>query len=136
MGALSDIRKTVVLNAPVEKVWKAVATAEGLAAWWVPSTFKPALGHEFVLHMGQFGDSPCRVTEIDPPNRLVFAWGKDWHLAFVLRDLGGKTELTLIHSGWDSDKVTEFNQPHASIRAFMESGWGDLPKLRAYVERQ
>ncbi|MCL4395200.1 MAG: SRPBCC domain-containing protein [Chloroflexi bacterium] len=134
MGALPDIRKTIVLNAPIDRVWNAVATSDGLAAWWMPNDFKPALGHEFVLHTGQYGDSPCKVTEFDPPNRLGFDWGKDWHLAFELREVGGKTEVTLIHSGWDSDKVTEFKQPHTTIRGVMEGGWGDLARLRKYIE--
>ena len=101
MGALPDIRKSIVLNAYIEKVWKAVATSQGLAAWWMANNFEPVLGHEFILHTGLYGDSPCKVTEINPPNRLCFIWGKDWSLAFELRDRGGKTELTLIHSGWD-----------------------------------
>lgn len=136
MAALPDIRKTVLLDAPIKKVWNAVSTSEGLAAWWMPNSFAPILGHEFVLHAGAYGDSPCKVIEIDPPNRLCFTWGKDWKLAFELREMGKKTELTLIHSGWDTEKVTEFGQPHPSIRGFMESGWGDLAKLRQYVEGQ
>ncbi|MFD1675709.1 SRPBCC family protein [Alicyclobacillus fodiniaquatilis] len=134
MGSLPEIRKTVVFNAPIEKVWAAVATAEGIAAWWMPNNFEPVLGHEFLLYTGNYGDSPCKVTELDPPNRLGFDWGKDWHLAFELRTLGDKTEFTLIHSGWDADTVTEFGQPHTVIRGVMEKGWGELKSLRAYVE--
>jgi uncharacterized protein YndB with AHSA1/START domain len=136
MTPLPDIRKTVLLNAPIQKVWDAVATSKGLEAWWMPNTFEPVLGYEFVLHTGQFGDSPCKVTVVEPPHRLVFTWGKDWSLAFELRESGGQTELTLIHSGWDSDAVTEFGQPHPQIRGFMESGWGDLARLRSTVEGQ
>jgi uncharacterized protein YndB with AHSA1/START domain len=136
MTPLPDIRKIVLLNAPIQKVWDAVATSKGLEAWWMPNTFEPILGHEFVLHTGQFGDSPCKVTVVEPPHHLVFTWGKDWSLAFELRETGGKTELTLIHSGWDSDAVTEFGQPHPQIRGFMESGWGDLARLRGFVEGQ
>jgi uncharacterized protein YndB with AHSA1/START domain len=134
LTALPDIRKTVILDAPIQKVWKAVATSEGLAVWWMANNFEPILGHEFVLHAGNYGDSPCKVVEINPPYLLRFAWGKDWQLAFELRELGQQTELTLIHSGWDSEKVTEFGQPHPSIRGFMESGWGNLAALRKYVE--
>lgn len=132
--ALPEIRKIVVLNAPIDRVWKAVATSEGLAAWWMPNNFQPIVGHEFVLHTGHFGDSPCKVTDLDQPYRLEFSWGKDWHLAFELRELDGKTELTLLHSGWDAQKVTEFGQPHTVIRQVMDNGWGDLGKLRQYVE--
>jgi uncharacterized protein YndB with AHSA1/START domain len=132
---LPDIRKQMVFNAPIEKVWKAVATSEGIAAWFMPNTFQPILGHEFVLHAGHFGDSPCKVTELDPPNRLAFNWGKDWQVLFELKDLGGKTEFTLIHSGWDADTVTEFGEKHVVVRDRMDNGWGALvDTLRKYVE--
>lgn len=134
--SLPEIRKTIILNAPIEKVWKAVSTSEGIAAWWMPNTFEPVLGHEFILHAGQFGDSPCKVTELDPPYRLGFNWGKDWHLAFKLKSLDGKTEFTLIHSGWEADKATEFGQPHTVIRSIMDGGWDKIvkEKLPSYIE--
>lgn len=135
---LPEIRKIVVLEAPIEKVWQAVATSEGIASWWMPNTFKPALGYDFILHAGPFGDSPCKVTELDPPNRLGFDWGKDWHLTFELKKLEDrKMEFTLIHSGWDIDKVTEFGQPHKVIYNIMDSGWEKIVKenLPAYLLR-
>lgn len=136
-GTLPEVRKTVILNASVEKVWKAVATSRGIAAWWMDNTFEPVVGHEFVLKSGQFGDSPCKVTELDPPNRLGFDWGKDWHLEFLLKALeDGKTEFTLVHSGWEADKLTEFGQPHPVIRGIMDGGWESIVKknLVEYVE--
>lgn len=132
---LPDIRQTIVLNAPIQKVWNAVATSEGIAVWFMPNDFKPEEGYEFHLEAGPFGKSPCKVTEIDPPNRLSFRWGKDWTLTFELADQDGKTEFTLIHSGWDIDQVTEFGQPHTVVRGNMEQGWeGIQKKLAAYVE--
>lgn len=121
---LPDIRKTIVLDAPIEKVWKAVATSEGMASWWMPNTFEPVVGQSFILHAGAFGDSPCIVTELEPLKRLSFDWAKDWHLTFELKeDANGKTEFILIHSGWDANKVTEFGQPHTQIREHMAGGW-------------
>ena len=134
---LTEIRKVIVLNAPIEKVWKAVSTSEGIAAWWMVSNFEPVLGRDFTLHAGPFGDSPCKVTELDPPNTVGFDWGKDWHLTFELKGLeDGKTKFTLIHSGWDAEKVTEFGQPHAVIRGIMDGGWEQIvkEKLPQYIE--
>lgn len=132
---LPEIRQTSVFNAPVRKVWDAVATAEGLAAWFMPNDFQPVVGHEFHLNAGPYGMAPCKVTEIDPPNRLSFQWTKDWTVTFELNDLDGKTEFTLIHAGWDADKVTEFGQPHSAVRENMAGGWiGLAKKLGAYVE--
>ncbi|MFD0695773.1 SRPBCC domain-containing protein [Paenibacillus sp. GCM10027628] len=134
-NTLPAVRQTLVLNAPIQKVWSAVATSEGIAAWFMPNDFKPEAGYEFHLEAGPFGKSPCKVTEIDPPNRLSFAWGKDWTLTFQLVDLSGKTEFTLIHDGWDPNKVTEFGQPHAAVREHMSQGWvGLVQKLGQYVE--
>jgi uncharacterized protein YndB with AHSA1/START domain len=132
---LPDIRQTLVFNAPIQKVWEAVATSEGLAAWFMPNDFQPVAGHEFHLNAGHFGMSPCKVTEIDPPNRLSFNWGKDWTITFELKEFDGKTEFTLIHSGWDADKVTEFGETHTVVRDRMDQGWAGLTKkLGAYVE--
>jgi uncharacterized protein YndB with AHSA1/START domain len=95
----------------------------------------PKEGYEFHLEAGPFGKSPCKVTSIDPPNRLSFEWGKDWILTFELVDLDGTTEFTLIHGGWDADKVTEFGETHAMVRDRMAQGWGQLQKsLATYVE--
>ncbi|MFK7695242.1 SRPBCC domain-containing protein [Paenibacillus sp. HJGM_3] len=132
---LPDIRQSVVLRAPIDKVWKAVATSEGIAAWFMPNTFEPVEGFEFVLKAGPFGDSPCKVTVLDPPNKLSFNWGKDWTLTFELVDQGGKTEFTLIHSGWHADQVTEFGETHAVVRERMSQGWSGIGnKLREYIE--
>ncbi|EKN68656.1 SRPBCC domain-containing protein [Schinkia azotoformans] len=118
---LPEIRKTIVVDAPIEKVWKAVSTSEGIAAWWMANTFEPVLGKDFILHAGPYGDSPCKVTELDPPNRVGFDWDKGWHLTFELKSLeDGKTEFTLIHSGWSVE--------NSKTREIMNEGWEKIVK--------
>ncbi|CAM3462209.1 SRPBCC domain-containing protein [Paenibacillus lactis] len=132
---LPDIRHTLTLKAPIDKVWQAVATSEGIAAWFMPNNFEPALGFEFQLNAGPFGMSPCKVTELDPPHRLSFNWGKDWTLTFELVEQGEHTEFTLIHGGWTADQVTEFGEAHELVRGRMDNGWAGLvQKLAGYVE--
>ncbi|MEC1720248.1 SRPBCC domain-containing protein [Schinkia azotoformans] len=118
---LPEIRKTIVVDAPIEKVWKAVSTSEGIAAWWMANTFEPVLGKDFILHAGPYGDSPCKVTELDPPNCVGFDWDKGWHLTFELKSLeDGKTEFTLIHSGWSVE--------NSKTREIMNEGWEKIVK--------
>ncbi|MBD8007554.1 SRPBCC family protein [Bacillus norwichensis] len=122
------IRKTIVLDAPIEKVWKAVSTSEGIAAWWMANTFEAVLGKDFVLHAGPYGDSPCKVTELEPLKRVSFDWDKEWHLTFELRSLEDeKTEFTLIHSGWSAETLNVFDT--------MNGGWEKIvkEKLPKYV---
>ncbi|RED58078.1 SRPBCC family protein [Cohnella lupini] len=133
---LPDIRQTSLFNAPVQKVWAAVSTTEGIAAWFMPPIgFIPEVGNEFHLDAGPYGKSPCKVTVVDPPNRLSFTWGKDWTLTFELEEKGDQTEFTLIHSGWNADMQTEFGEPHDLVRERMNGGWvGLVRKLGTYVE--
>lgn len=134
-NALPDIRKTQIFNAPIQKVWEAIATAEGMASWFMPNDMQPVVGHKFQINAGPFGMSPCKVTEAEPPHRLSFRWGKDWTLTFELKELDGKTEFTLIHSGWDTETVTEFGESHALVHDRMSGGWtGLVKKLGEYVE--
>jgi uncharacterized protein YndB with AHSA1/START domain len=101
----------------------------------MPNDLQPVEDHEFHLNADQFGMSPCKVIVVDPPNKLAFNWGKDWTLTFELKELGDKTEFTLIHSGWDADKVTEFGALHPAVRGNMDQGWAGLvKKLQAFVE--
>ncbi|WP_438350022.1 SRPBCC family protein [Paenibacillus sp. FA6] len=134
-GEIQEIRKTLVLNAPIQRVWDAVATSEGISIWFMPNDFQPIEGYGFHLDAGPFGKSPCKVTVIDPPRQLSFNWGKDWTLTFELVELEGTTEFTLIHSGWDADSVTEFGEAHALVRERMANGWiGMVESLRKFVQ--
>lgn len=122
---LHDITQTVVLNASIQKVWEKVSTAEGIAAWFMPNDFEAKEGHEFHIQ-SPFGPSPCKVLEIDEPNRLSFAWDTDgWIVTFILKDLGDKTEFTLIHGGWKEadSKISKVNEKSTVIRDRMSKGW-------------
>lgn len=130
VNKLSEIRKTVELNASIEKVWNAIATSEGIAQWWMKNTFNPG-STEFKLISDQFGESPCKVTKLDPPKNLAFNWDKDWHIEFILKELSPeKCQFTLIHTGWDANKQTSFGQPHTVIHKVMDDGWANMLQNR------
>ncbi|WP_127585368.1 SRPBCC family protein [Paenibacillus koleovorans] len=132
---LPPIVQKVTLNAPIERVWSVVATSEGIASWFMPNDFQPELGYEFHLNAGPFGMSPCKVTELDPPNRLAFSWDEDWSVTFALEEKDGVTEFTLIHDGWPADGSTRFGQPYAVVRETMSGGWvGIVAKLARLFE--
>ncbi|WP_066306522.1 SRPBCC domain-containing protein [Bacillus sp. FJAT-29814] len=137
VNTLEDIKKSVVIEAPIQKVWDQVSTAEGIAAWFMPNDFKPEVGYEFHLQ-SPFGPSPCKVTELDPPNKLSFKWDTEgWFASFILKDLGGKTEFTLIHGGWKAadEIIGKAGQKSSVIRETMSGGWeGIVQKLKRIVE--
>ncbi|MDF1996699.1 SRPBCC family protein [Peribacillus frigoritolerans] len=127
-NTLQDIKKTIILEAPIQKVWDTVSTAEGIASWFMPNDFQPKVGHEFHVQ-SPFGPSPCKVTELDAPHRLSFSWDTDgWFISFLLKELDGKTEFTLIHGGWkEPDTIlTKPNEKSSVIRDRMNHGWEQI----------
>jgi len=124
-GKLPDIVKTITLNAPIEKVWDTVATAEKIASWFMPNNFQPIEGHEFTIQ-SPFGPSPCKVERVDAPHFLRFAWDEDgWFVTFELKEVGEQTEFTLTHGGWKeaSHIIPKANAATEAIRTKMDGGW-------------
>ena len=123
-----------VFDAPREAVWQAWTDPEPLAQWFGPrgiSTprdkirmdLRPGVVASLVMVDDASGEEyPNSGTylEVAPPERLV--WKDDGYpdgtgagtVTITLRDLGGKTELTL-HA------VADFTEP---MRAQAEVGWG------------
>ncbi|MGW6301899.1 SRPBCC family protein [Peribacillus butanolivorans] len=137
-NTLQDVKKTVILEAPIQRVWDTVSTAEGIASWFMPNDFQPKVGHEFHVQ-SPFGPSPCKVLEIDAPHRLSFSWDTDgWIVSFILKELDGKTEFTLIHGGWkEPDTILpKPNEKSSIIRDRMDHGWEQIvnQKLKKAVE--
>ncbi|MBT2665639.1 SRPBCC domain-containing protein [Bacillus sp. ISL-4] len=135
---LQDIKKTVILEAPIQQVWDTVSTAEGIASWFMPNDFQPKVGHEFHVQ-SPFGPSPCKVTELDAPHRLSFSWDTDgWFISFILKELDGKTEFSLIHGGWKEPEtiLPKPNEKSSVIRDRMDHGWEQIvhAKLKKVVE--
>lgn len=127
-GSVPDIRHTYVYAAPIQKVWEAVSTAEGMSAWLMKNDLEPVLGHKFTMHT-PYGEQPCEVTVVEPPTRLAFTFGPGWTIIIELEELeAGKTELTLTHTGWI--------EAMAANREQMNHGWQEILDrgLRALVE--
>ncbi|MFJ8071426.1 SRPBCC domain-containing protein [Peribacillus sp. NPDC096447] len=127
-NTLQDIKKTIILEAPIQKVWDTVSTSEGIASWFMPNDFQPKVGHEFHVQ-SPFGPSPCKVMELDAPHRLSFSWDTDgWFISFILKELDGKTEFTLIHGGWKEPEtiLPKPNEKSSVIRDRMNHGWEQI----------
>jgi uncharacterized protein YndB with AHSA1/START domain len=55
-----------------EQVWAAIATADGISSWFLPTDVEERDGGAIVVHMGET-DSPGTITGWDPPHRLEYA---------------------------------------------------------------
>ncbi len=108
---MDPIEKKVTLNAPVQKVWKAITDPRELEKWMMmTTTFEAEKGKEFTFKAdpteGWDGVFHCKVQEIIQNKKIVFTWdtgfiNAETIVTIELKENGGKTNLTLIHSGWE-----------------------------------
>lgn len=95
---------------PIETVWEAIATSEGLSAWLMPNDFVPQKGRKFRFSwkkcVGWRGYVDCEVLEVEPPRRLVFSWvgdekQKPTTVTFELQTAPEGTRLVFSHTGFE-----------------------------------
>lgn len=108
---MNEIRRSVLLRAPIALVWEYLTQADKIALWLMPNDFEPVSGHSFAMQcdpaMGSGSQIQAEVLEIDPPRRLVYSWlieipPLETILAIDLAEETGGTRLDLVHSGWGS----------------------------------
>ncbi len=118
-------------DATREKVFEAWTDPQALKQWFAPSDeyktpvaeTEPKIGGRYRIEMvDAAGKSHCvvgRYTEVKPPERLVFTWqwekdevgtGDNSIVTVELRDLGGRTELTLTHERFLTKNARDCHQ--------------------------
>jgi uncharacterized protein YndB with AHSA1/START domain len=125
----AELRLTRVIAAPIEKVFEAWTDPTVMVRWFfagetwsveVTSDLREGGAFSLLMHADGGDNFLCSgvYREISPPTRLVFTWTSyavtDTLVTLELRDLGGATELTLLHEG-----LVE-----AAVRQNHADGWG------------
>jgi uncharacterized protein YndB with AHSA1/START domain len=104
---LGDIRHTVEIDGPPGQVFEALIRPEQLERWIASSaTVEPKAGgrYEFGWQMG----GPVKILDLTPDERLAYSWPEETEtiVTWTLEGSGGKTRLTIVHSGFAPDKPT------------------------------
>ena len=76
--------RTYEVAATPEQVWDAIATADGISAWMVPTRLAPQIGGEVSFDLGGFWLSGV-VTDYTPNRR--FAYEEPWPIADRAEDI-------------------------------------------------
>lgn len=75
------INRTVILNHPRERVWRALVNSGALAGWLMPNDFVAEEGKCFRLQTdpapGLDGLVRCKVLSIDSPRAMTWQWATD-----------------------------------------------------------
>ncbi|MFI5924535.1 SRPBCC domain-containing protein [Micromonospora sp. NPDC051543] len=102
-----DILHRVGVVAPLDDVYRAVATPQGLASWWTTDTVGTSeVGGQLAFRFGDVGGFDMQVLELDPRGHVRWRvtggpeeWvgtEVDWHLD----QRGDYTIVLFAHQGW------------------------------------
>ncbi len=140
---MNEVFLSETINAPVEKVWRALTDVDQMRQWYFPmlETFKPVKDFEtsFNVHHND-KDFPhvWKVTDAIENKLIAYDWRFDGfpgnsHLTFELTDQGASTILNIKHSGLDSFRPDL--HPDLSAENFKE-GWQQLVQaLKNFAEK-
>ena len=78
------MERTCEVTATPEQVWDAIATADGISAWMVPTRLDPRIGGEVSFDLGDFRSIGV-VTDYTPHVR--FAYEEPWPIADRVEDV-------------------------------------------------
>ena len=130
------------LNAPAEKVWKAITDKDQMKQWYFDlAEFKPEVGFEFTFVGGSEVKSYthlCKITEVVPGKKLQYSWRYDGYpgnsfVTFELIPEGAVTRLKLTHEGLETFPTD--NKDFA--RSSFEAGWTHIigKSIKEFLEK-
>ncbi len=108
---MDKIEKKITINAPVSEVWDALTNPQKLEEWMLmANTFEPVLGKKFTFKAEGMenwdGYFHCQIKELEINKKLVYTWNSqminaETLVTIIISESDGKTELKLIHTGWE-----------------------------------
>jgi uncharacterized protein YndB with AHSA1/START domain len=105
-----DVRHAVEIDAPADAVWPLLIEPAQVNKWIANNaTIEPAVGGTFDLGWGE-GVAASKILDLAPKQRLSYAWaeheGQATVVTWTLEESGGKTRLSIVHSGFADDEPT------------------------------
>ena len=135
--------KQVTVNAPVEKVWKAITDKDEMKHWYFDfENFQPEVGFKFQFYGGTEEKQYlhlCEIKEVIPNKKLSYSWRYEGYpgdslVTFELFGEDGGTRVKLTHEGLDSFPADKGDFTKGN---FVE-GWNDIigRSLKEHVEKE
>lgn len=164
VSAPRTVRIQRLLPGPVERIWSYLTEGELRRQWLAAGDMELEVGapFELVWRNDELTDPPgrrpqgvgdehrmqSRITELDPPRRLAFAWGEG-DVSFDLEPRGDQVLLTVVHrgisdranmlmigAGWHMHLDILVMRAKGERPGMAETFWDGWTRLRAEYERR
>ena len=136
---MNNIHHIFHINAPFEKVFKALSISNGIGGWWTPDTSGNSIpGGILTLKFGEMAQMQLKVLELEKNKTIVWenisgmpAWIGSI-IRFELSTNDNKVRINFTHSGFksiDTDYLAAINftwgRYLVSLRNLCEKGKGN-----------
>jgi uncharacterized protein YndB with AHSA1/START domain len=140
MGFPDRIERTVRIDRPLDRVWTAITTAEGLGTWFGNSAeIDLRVGGAAKLMWDSGDTAELRIERLEPKTVFGYTWGimglgeqdpRRTYVEFTLAPEGDGTSVTVVESGFAQLGSAE----HEKAFAGNVGGWAsELDELVAYL---
>ena len=143
MPTPDEIKRTMEFPLPVERVWQAVTTPEGLANWFSDRVEAEPGGEVYRLIWDEYGTHRAKIEARHPLSRFAFRWGAHGYqdgtdftsenstlVTFTLEGTSAGTRLTVSETGF-AGLASEHRQASFEDNT---GGWKvELGELQAYL---
>lgn len=134
-----EVRREVVIEAPQERVWRAITEPDELVRWFPDKIaevdLRPGGAIRIEWQDGEFDDGTVDV--LAQPSRFAFRWhgagfdSPETLVEFTLEAVGDGTRVVVVESGFS--KVRE--EKRSAAWQDNDGGWAkELGELKAYLE--
>lgn len=130
-----SIERTILIAAPIERVWDIVTTPEHIGRWFGDAGAERQ-GDVIKMRWEEYGEAELRVVRSEAPTAFAYRWDAnvagigDTLVEFTLATEGDRTRVTVVESGWTQLRTSAEEQ--ARLREGNVRGWesemGDLER--------
>lgn len=133
---MPNIRHELLIAAPAEKIYNAITTQEGLAAWWTPDTkAKPELDSVARFAFGSEYFKEMKITELKPSTGVKWICVKgasEWLGTSISFELGAGDKESLLKTHPElGDQVRQLNSDKGTLLIFQHDDWKDYTSMFA-----
>ena len=130
-----SIERTILIAAPIERVWDIVTTPEHIGRWFGDAGAERQ-GDVIKMRWEEYGEAELRVVRSEAPTVFAYRWDAnvagigDTLVEFTLATEGDRTRVTVVESGWTKLRTSAEEQTRlrdGNVRGW-ESEMGDLER--------
>jgi uncharacterized protein YndB with AHSA1/START domain len=146
---MDSIEREVVIDAPVDRVWRLVTEAEHLGRWFGDAGAEVDLrpGGAMELRWAEHGASRGRIEAVEPQRLFAFRWApftdpggldptddNSTRVEFTLSAEGQGTRLRVVESGFET-LATSAEQRRRNLEGNTEGWRMELGELQQYATK-